>query len=256
MFTTDQIALQMYTVRDAAKNDFPGTLEAVAQAGYKAVEFAGYNGMSVDDLRAKLDQLGVRTMGCHTPMNRLENEFDTVIAEMQSLGSAFVIVPYLPRADYFTTEDQVRRLAETLNGFGQRSKGTGIQFLYHNHDFEFPAFPEGGTTSPYELLVSETDPDAVGFELDTFWAEKGGYSAQRIIRSYPNRFPSLHIKDLGDDGEDAPVSTGTMSWNPILEAGEQIGGSKWLVVEQDNPKNPIEDIMTSFRNLSLIVQNA
>ena len=254
MFTTDQIALQLYTIRDAMKGDFLGTLGTVAEAGYRAVEFAGYGDHTATEIRTRLDDLGVRAMGSHTQYARFQDDLDGAISDMQTLGGEYLIVPFLSHADHFTTPDQVRRLAETFNGFGARVQAAGLRFLYHNHNFEFTAFEDGGESlAPLELLISETDPATVGFELDVFWAEIAAHTAHRLIRTYPNRFPSLHIKDMDDNREDAPVGAGKLSWHPVLEAGEQVGGSRWLVVEQDNPKDPMADIRTSFTNLSVIV---
>ena len=257
MFTTDQIALQLYTIRDAMKQDYFGALGTVAEAGYRAVEFAGFGDHTAAEVRARLDELGLRAMGAHVPAPRVMDDLDAAIDDVRTVGGEYVIVPYLAQADYFTTPDQVRRLAETFNGIGPKVKAAGLGFLYHNHNFEFTPFADGGETrTPYELLVSLTDPASVGFELDVFWAEVAGQTGHRLIRQYPGRFPSLHIKDMDDNREDAPVGTGKLSWQPVLEAGEQVGGSRWLVVEQDNPKEPVQDIRTSFTNLSAIVSGS
>ena len=257
MFTTDQIALQLYTVREAMKQDFMGGLGTVAGAGYRAVEFAGFGDHTAAEVRARIDELGMRAMGAHVQAPRVMNDLDAAIQDIHTIGGEYVIVPFLAHADYFTTPDQVRRLAETFNEIGPKVKAAGLSFLYHNHNFEFTAFADGSESqSPYELLLTLTDPATVGFELDVFWAEVAGQTGHRLIREYPNRFPSLHIKDMDDAGEDAPVGSGKLSWQPVLEAGEQVGGSRWLVVEQDNPKNPVEDIRTSFTNLSVIVSGS
>lgn len=257
MFTTDQIALQLYTVRDAMKQDFMGGLGMVAEAGYKAVEFAGFGDHTPAEVRTRIDELGMRAMGAHVQAPRVMNDLDAAIQDIHTIGGEYVIVPFLAHADYFRTPDQVRKLAETFNEIGPKVKAAGLSFLYHNHNFEFTAFEDGGESqSPYELLLTLTDPATVGFELDVFWAEVAGQTGHRLIREYPNRFPSLHIKDMDDAGEDAPVGSGKLSWQPVLEAGEQVGGSRWLVVEQDNPKSPVEDIRTSFANLSVIVSGS
>lgn len=257
MFTSDQIALQLYTVREAMAADFLGTLGEVAEAGYPAVEFAGYGTVGAAAVRARIDELGLRAMGAHTPYAKLDEDFEAAARDVITVGGEYVIVPFLARDEFFATPDQVRALAQTFNGFGRKAQAMGLSFLYHNHDFEFRAWDSGDETlTPYELLVRETDPALVGFELDVFWAEVAGQTGHRLIRAYPGRFPSLHIKDMGDDGDDAPVGAGKLSWQPVLEAGEQIGGSRWLVVEQDHPKDPIANITDSFTNLSAIVHGS
>ncbi|HEV2530017.1 MAG TPA: sugar phosphate isomerase/epimerase [Thermomicrobiales bacterium] len=257
MYPSYQIALQLYTIREAMAQDFMGTLGTVAEAGYPAVELAGFGGRSAAEVRTRLDELGMKAMGAHTPMNRATDELDAAIEELQTVGAEYFIVPYLQADQYFRTPDQVRALAAQFNEIGAKVKAAGLRFLYHNHDFEFVPFADGGETmSPYELLITSTDPDSVGFELDVFWVERGGHTAHRLIRSYPNRFPSLHIKDMADNGDDAPVGEGKLSWQPVLEAGEQVGGSRWLVVEQDYPKDPLNDVRTSYANLDAIVRGS
>jgi sugar phosphate isomerase/epimerase len=255
MFTSDQIGLQLYTLREPMKADFLGTLAKVAQIGYHAVEFAGYGGLEVAPLRLKLDELGLKTIGSHVPYQRLIEDFPVAAAEIQTLGGQYIVAPSVPKESLATAE-AVRYLADSFNTIGERAKQAGLIFAFHNHHAEFTPLPNGNGATPYDILINETDPDYVHFELDIFWAEYAGQSARRIIRSYPNRFPLLHIKDMEDTPEraDAPVGTGKLSWGPVLEAGDLVGGSRWLIVEQDNPKNPLEDIAVSYRNLDALLR--
>jgi sugar phosphate isomerase/epimerase len=257
MFTSDQIGLQLYTLREAMKTDFLGTLAKVAQAGYRGVEFAGYGGLKVAPLRLKLDELGLKTIGSHVPYQRLVEDFPVAAAEIQTLGGQYIVAPSVPK-EMFATADDVRYLADSFNTIGERAKQSGLIFAFHNHHAEFSPLPNGNGPTAYDILLNETDPDYVQFELDVFWAEYAGQSARRIIRSFPNRFPLLHIKDMEDRPEraDTPVGTGKLSWGPVLEAGELVGGTKWLIVEQDNPKDPLADIEVSYRNLDALLRES
>ncbi len=255
MFTTDQIALQLYTVRGEMARDPMGTLDAVARMGYPAVEFAGYGGQEAGAVRSRLDELGLRAMGAHTPFAALMGDFQRAASEVVTVGGQYLIVPGVPRDEYLETPDQVRRLAGIFNGFGEAARDMGLIFLYHNHDFEL-RHSEGWSESDLsalELLLHETDPALVNFELDVFWAETAGRSGEDVIRAWPDRFASLHIKDMDPAGEDAPVGTGTYDFRPVLAAAEAVGGTRWLVVEQDNPRDPLGDSQTSFTNLSAML---
>lgn len=255
MFTSDQIGLQLYTLREEMKADFLGTLGKVAQAGYRAVEFAGYGGLEVAPLRLKLDEMGLKTIGSHVPYQRLVDDFPSAAAEVQTLGGQFIVAPSVPK-DLLTTTDDVRRLADSFNTIGERAYQSGLVFAFHNHAAEFAPLSDDDGLTAFDILIGETDPDYVQFELDVYWVEFAGQSGRRIIRSYPNRFPQLHIKDMADtpEREDAPVGTGKLSWGPVLEAGSLVGGTRWLIVEQDYPKNPLEDVEKSFRNLDAMLR--
>ena len=255
MFTTQQIALQLYTVRNEFARDPLGTLGAVAGMGYPAVEFAGYAGQEASAVRSRLDELDLRAMGAHTPFAALMDDFQRAAGDVVTIGGQYLIVPSVPRDEYLETPDQVRRLAGIFNGFGEAARDLGLAFLYHNHDFELrhsEGWSESGL-SALELLLHQTDPATVNFELDVFWAETAGRSAEELIRAWPGRFTSLHVKDMDPAGEDAPIGTGRYDFRPVLAAAEAVGGTRWLVVEQDNPRDPLGDSQTSFTNLSAML---
>lgn len=258
MFTSRQIALQLYTVRDEFARDPLETLGAVARMEYPAVEFAGYGGQEAGAVRNRLDDLGLLAMGAHTPFAALMDDFQRAANDVVTIGGQYLIVPGVPRDEYLETPDQVRRLAGIFNGFGEAARDMGLAFLYHNHDFELrhsEGWSESGL-SALELLLHETDPTTVNFELDVFWAETAGRSGEELIRAWPGRFPSLHVKDMDPAGEDAPVGTGRYDFRPVFAAAEAVGGTRWLVVEQDNPRDPLGDSQTSFTNLSAMLSES
>lgn len=257
MFTSDQIGLQLYTLREEMKADFLGTLAKVAEAGYRGVEFAGYGGLEVAPLRLRLDELGLKTIGSHVPYQRLVDDFPAAAAEVQTLGGQYIVAPSVPK-ELLASTDSIRYLADVFNNIGERAKQSGLIFAFHNHHAEFEPLPDGNGQTPFDILINETDANYVQFELDVFWVEYAGQSARRIIRSYPNRFPLLHIKDMEDTPEraDAPVGLGKLSWGPVLEAGDLVGGTRWLIVEQDHPKNPLADVAVSYRNLDAMLRES
>ncbi len=243
----DQIALQLYTVRDRTATDFLGTLRALAATGYTAVEFAGYGDVPVAEMRSTLDELGMRAISAHVPYDRFDSEIDAVIEELQTLGCSYAIVPYIGdemRGDAAI----VRRMAENFNAWGERCRAAGLTFGYHNHDFEFrPIEGEPAGTTMYDILLAETDPASVTMELDIYWVLRGGHDALALLRREVNRIPIIHMKDLGPapDHADLPVGAGTIDWPAIFAAGE--GKVEWFIVEQDHPANAMADVATSLR---------
>lgn len=249
---TDQIALQLYTVRDRTAADFVGTLRELAGIGYRAVEFAGYGGVPAGELRAALDELGMRAMGAHVPYDRFEAEFGRVVAELRALGAEFAIVPWLAEARRGDPEE-TRRLAARFNEWGERCRAEGLRFGYHNHGFEFEPLPGENGRTMFDVLLAETDPDLVGFELDVYWAAYAGFDPVEVVRNHGVRLPLLHVKDMGagEDRADAPFGTGTISWEPLLAASEA-AGTRWYIVEQDHPRDALADVATSLRNLEAL----
>ena len=237
-----QIALQLYTVRSLTAADMAGALEKVAAAGYRAVEFAGYGSLTAPAVRAKLDDLGMRTMGAHVAAARLDAEFDGVIAEMHALGSPAITMPWLKPEDRPATEDDAKRLADRLNRWSRQAREAGFRFGYHNHDFEFLSV---GDRTVYDVLLDETE--GVDFQLDVSWAVVAGVDPLPVLARVAGRCHSIHVKDLSSAHPvtDTPVGTGFIDWTPVLTAAET-AGCEWYVAEQDYPQNPLADIATSF----------
>ena len=248
----DQIALELYTVREPAQRDFVGTLRAVAELGYPAVEFAGFGGHSAQELRGVLDDLGVRAMAAHVPFDQFATDLPQVCADLRTLGIDYAVVPWLGE-DRRGDVDQARWLAETFNEWGDRCKDEGIRFGYHNHAFEFETLPGEQPQTMFDILLAETDPKVVMLELDVYWVRYAGIDPLQLIQAHPARFPILHIKDMaaGAEQEIANVGEGVIDWPPILQAAEAT--TAWYVVEHDTPTDPLADAERSLRYLEGLV---
>jgi len=245
----DQIALQMYTVRDLAKADFLGTIRKVAEIGYPAVEFAGLHGHSPKDVRAVLDEVGMTAPAAHVAYARLTDDNDDVFGELTTLGTHYAVIPWIGEDQ--RTGDAARRFVATLNPLGEKAKAAGLKLGYHNHDFEFAPLDGGGTM--WDLIVAETDPALVALELDLYWVEYGGGSTTALMAEAPERYELLHFKDMtgeGDARKDAPIGTGSLNLGPIASEGH----ATWFVVEQDVPADPLADVATSLAGMRRMVE--
>lgn len=242
----DKIALQLYTVREHTSRDMLGTLARIADQGYRAVEFAGFGGVPVPDLRAALDDLNIRAVAAHTPLDDLQADTGRVLADLQALGCSYAVLPYLGEERRQDVK-QIRELAEMMNRTGKLYREAGLGLAYHNHAFEFA--PLDGTTI-FDILVEETDPELVAFELDVYWVRYGGVDPIAMLRRLSGRVPLVHIKDMaaGNDRADAPVGEGIIEWREVLEAC-RAAGTEWYIVEQDNPTEPLADVERSLHNL-------
>ena len=241
----DQIALQLYTLRRLSAVDLAGTLRAVADAGYRAVELAGLPDIDTAELKGMLDAHGLRVVASHEGIERLRDDAGAVAGRMAELGCPRVIVPWMPEADRATAAD-VGRFAVELGNHALWLARDGIALGYHNHDFEFK--PLDGTTV-WEALLAGLPPE-VELELDVYWAAVGGRDPVTDIGAIADRVRLLHMKDraVGSPPHDAPVGEGSLPFPAIIEAA-RAAGVEWYIVEQDEPAEPLANIATSLRYL-------
>ena len=242
----DQIALQLYTVRRLAAKDLPGTLHAVAAAGYRAVELAGLPETSTGELARLLDESGLRVIASHEGIERLRDDVDAVADRLKALDRPRVIVPWMPDEDRRTVDD-VRRFANELGSFAEEFAARGMRLGYHNHAFEFEPLED---TTVWDVLLAAL-PAEVDLELDVYWAAVGGRDPVAEIRATADRVRLLHMKDLagGPEPHDVPAGQGTLPFPAIVEAA-RAASVDWYVVEQDQPVDALEDIGRAFRYLS------
>jgi len=241
------VALQMYTLREEAANDFTGTLMQVAEMGYAGIELAGTGGLSATDLKRLTSDLGLAVAGSHVGLDQLEGSLDAALDYYSELGAKFIACPWLPESR--RSEDGFHRLADTLNSAGAKSRDHGIQLCYHNHDFEFAEY--GGKTG-FDILFGAVDRELVKVELDTYWVQFAGLDPANLIREYGGRIPLVHLKDMtaGDPPTFAEVGEGRMDFHAIFHACDETGGVAWYVVEQDKcQRPPLESARISLDNL-------
>ena len=234
----DQIAVQLYTLRDLMAADLDGTLRGVASAGYRAVELAGLPPIEAQDLRDRLDRVGLRPMGSHESLEGLRADLEGVLDRMAAVGCGRIIVPWLPDEERATAND-ARMLARELVELAGRCADRGIRLGYHNHAFEFA--PLDGTTI-WQILLDEL-PDDVDLELDVYWATVGGRNPVEVIAGAGGRVRLLHMKDMSAEPGHGDVTPGdgTLPWPAIVAAGTKTG-VEWYVVEQDNPRDALAEI--------------
>lgn len=241
----EQIGLQLYTVRQHTAQDMIGTLRQLAEMGYRAVELAGYGNSQPAEIRAALDEHGIKALGAHVQFAAFESDPGKVFADMHTLGCEFAVIPML-RKEQRETADQARGLVDTFNRWGELCKAEGLQFGYHNHAFEFEPLDN---TTLFDILTT-TDPELVALELDAFWAQYAGVDPAQLIERHGARIPLLHMKDMTDATErkDAPVGEGIMPYDRLIPAAEA-AGARYFIVEQDHPQDPLNDVRLSFQNL-------
>jgi sugar phosphate isomerase/epimerase len=244
--TIDKIGLQLYTVRREMEVSVERTLYEVGRIGYKEVEFAGYFNRPPRAIRQLLDRNGLKSPAAHTSLDVLRTGWYRTLNEASEMGQKWLVVPSLAEADR-NSLDAVKRTAELLNRSGQDAKTYKVKVAYHNHDFEFREV-EGKRI--LDVLLEETDPELVEFEMDLYWITKAGADPFDYFRRFPKRFPLVHVKDSGGAPEHqmTEVGRGTIDFAKLFAEQEQ-AGMKHFFVEHDNPTDPLTSVRTSYRYL-------
>ena len=241
------LGLQLYTVRDLMAADLPATLELVASVGYREVEFAGYFDKSPQDVRRHLDAVDLRAPSAHIGYEEFAANVDAVIEHAVAVGHEFVVVPAVPEDQRASLDDYLQH-AENFNRWSEACRNGGLRFGYHNHEFEFT---EIDGRLPYDLILSETDPENVEMELDLAWARAGNADPLKYFEAWPGRFPLCHIKDLDTNGNEADIGDGDVAFERIFASARQAGLQHGFV-ERDHPADARESIRQNFDAISAL----
>jgi sugar phosphate isomerase/epimerase len=244
-----QAGLILYTVRDLIREKPVETLEKIAELGYQYLEFeaAGFN-IPKEEIKSHMDRLGLVPIGGGGGIDRFLNQPDELIEENLYFGKKYAVCywPWLGGGEN-PTLDAYKKIAEQFNQFGETCKKAGLQFVFHNHDFEFMEL-EGQI--PYDLLLANTDPDLVKYELDVYWASKAGKNPMDYLNQHPGRFELLHFKDMEDSEEKRymAVGKGVIDFKALYDKAKA-DGMQYYFVELDESEDPIASIAYGIDHL-------
>jgi sugar phosphate isomerase/epimerase len=243
------IGVQLYTLRDLAGKDLPGTLRKVAEIGYRNVELAGFGNLkTAKDVKKALDDAGLKSPAGHWAIDVLEKDVERIMEEAQLLEIQQVVVPFLPEARR-KDADGYKQTAKVLDEIASYFHGVGIELAYHNHAFEFQKF-DG--KYGLDIIFENTAAHLVKAEVDVYWVAHAGVDPVAYVDKLGTRVRLLHLKDLGAgaDKRFAPVGTGTLDFKALLATADK-HAVRWGFVEQDQTYDtpPLDAIRTSLENL-------
>jgi sugar phosphate isomerase/epimerase len=256
-----RVGVQLYTVRADMEKDFDGTIAKVAGIGYKEVEFAGYFNHTPQQVKDVLARNGLTSPSAHIDYPSLAGDaWLKAIDAAKTIGHEYLINAWVDEA-IRKQPDSWKRIAETYNRAGEVSRKAGLQFAYHNHNFEFA--PVDGKL-PYDFLLDTCDPSLVKMEMDLCWITSAGKDPLEYFRRYPGRFPLVHVKGLGKKIGDATVPIDkilpeitdvghgdVIDWKRIFAQSEQAGIQHYFV-EHDIPKAPLDSLKASYDYVSTL----
>jgi sugar phosphate isomerase/epimerase len=238
------IGLQLYSVRQQCAQDLPAVLREVSRMGYQGVEFAGYHGHTAEDLRKLLDENKLQCCGAHTGLDTLnEANFAATVAFHQIIGNRFLIVPGMPE-ERLETAAACKETAALFNHLAQKAKQHGMFVGYHAHNRDFK--PIDGQTR-WNLLFSNTSPDVV-MQLDVGNCLDGGGDPYAILRQFPGRSRTIHLKEHGGP-PGAPIGEGIVNWKEVFTLCESTGHTEWYIVEHENTTAPLQSVQACLENL-------
>ena len=240
------VGVQLYTVRDQMEKNVEATLAKVASIGYKEVEFAGYFNRTPAQIARTLKTNSLTSPSVHIPVGEILKAPTAALDAMETIGHKFAVMPWVDPKE--RTLDHYKRFVDQFNEAAALTKKRGIQFAYHNHDFEFETV---GGQVPYELLLDRCDKELVKFEMDLFWMNKAKQNPLTYFARFPGRFPLVHVKDMTAGGEMTEVGAGVIPFKSYFAKASQAGIQHYFV-ERDNPTDSLASIATSFKALSAL----
>lgn len=237
------VGLQLYSLRNEFKRDgVPATLQRVRAMGFREVEAGNFYGLTAKQFRAQLDKAGLKAVSLHVGFDDLRIKLNDIVSDAKTLGAEYVANGWIPHQRPFSP-DVARQAVLVFNQAGAVLKAAGLKFCYHPHGYEFQPHGEG---TLFDLMLQQTKPELVNFELDVFWAIHAGQDPAKLLQTHPKRFTLVHLKDLrkdvaGDLTGSAPddtsvvLGTGKVDWAAVLRAARQ-AGVKWYFIEAEEPE--------------------
>jgi sugar phosphate isomerase/epimerase len=252
------VGLQLYSLRDDFAKDVPGTLKKVRDLGFKYVELAGTYNLTPEKFKEQLDANGLVAIAGHFPYEKWRDDAESTAKDAAALGLKYAGCAWIPHEGNFQ-EKQCREAIEVFNKAGETLAKHNIKFFYHTHGYEFQPSANG---TLFDLLMTETKPKLVHYEMDILWIVHPGQDPAALLQKYGKRFALMHIKDLkkGVKGDltghtdvvnDVTLGTGQMDLPAILKAAKK-AGVKWYFIEDESP-TAAQQIPNSLRYLEQIV---
>lgn len=239
------LGVQLYTLRGEMAQSVDATLARVAEIGYSEVEFAGYFGRSPAEIRSGLAVAGLSSPAAHVDINAVIADWPHTLDIANTIGHRYLVVAFVP-PEMRVSLDHWRAVADIFNRAADEARRAGIQFAYHNHDFEFVSM-DGQI--PFDVLCEHTDPALVQIELDLFWIIHGGGDPMAFFERWPGRVPLVHVKDRTEDGVMTEVGAGDIDW-PTIFGARVLAGIRHYFVEHDQPAEGFASVAASYDYLS------
>lgn len=235
------------------ERDIRRSIKRVADIGYTTIQISAIGPIDPRVLREICDENGIKIVLTHTAETRLLNDVDGVIREHQILGCPHIGLGAMSERYRSLANGWLSCFAEDFLPVAQKIRDAGMLFMYHNHAFEFEKMADGRTIM--DVLLESFPADTMGITLDTYWLQAAGCDICQWVERVADRIPCVHLKDMAVKGAEtrmAAVGEGNINFPRVLETLERLGGTKYLLVEQDNcyEQSPFDCLRMSYQNLN------
>jgi sugar phosphate isomerase/epimerase len=253
---SQEIGIQLYSVRNEVKNDLKGTLQKVRAMGIKELEGGDLYGMKIQDYKKMLDEMGYKMISIGVDYNALTGDLSKTISDAKALGATYVVCFWIGHnGNEFGMKD-VEEAASRFNRAGKILKEAGLNFCYHPHGYEFRSSANG---TLFDDLVAKTNPEYANFELDVFWAKQGCADPVAILKKYPSRMKMLHLKDRehgtvcndtggADEETNVVLGKGDVNIKAVMKAARKAGVKHYFI--EDESSRVMQQVPLSLQFLS------
>lgn len=247
------IAIQLWSVRDDCARDLLGTLRALAEIGYEAVEFAGLHNVPIPDIKRTLAETKLKVAGTHTPLSALQGDaLASTLETHRALEIDTIIVPWLA----VEKRNSVPACLETcreLSALTESLAKEGFRFGFHAHADDCKPLENG--ESAWDIIHDHT-PNNFIMEFDTANGMAGGADVLEVMRAMPGRGELIHLKEYPWDGR--VITEGEIPWAETITLALDTLKSKWLIVEQEQygDRTPLECAALNLKNLRALLPKA
>ncbi|MFT5143976.1 MAG: sugar phosphate isomerase/epimerase [Rhodothermales bacterium] len=234
------LGVQLWSFRAKAQEDPIAMLAMVRDMGFTHVETAGLYDMPADAFAQAIEDAGLQVTSMHVGLDEMKANMEGVIANAKAVGAGYVGTAWYPHEGDFS-EATARQAIADFNQVGQALKDAGLQFFYHNHGYEPRPFGDG---TLLDLIIDETDPDLVAFEMDVLWTWLPNVDPVALIQRHPGRFKLMHIKDMKPgiergslsgglpEEQKAVIGQGQVDWPTLLEVAQADGFEHFYLEEE------------------------
>lgn len=237
-----EIALQLYSLRNEMKEDVKGSHQLVADWGIKYIEGGGTYGMELEDYKKLISGLGLSMIAVGADYNQLKDNPHEIIDNAKAFGAKYATCFWIPHPSGKFSDKEMQEAIEVFNRAGKILKDAGITLTYHPHGYEFK--PHGKGTLFDEMLMKANHFD---FNMDVYWVQMGGGDPLAIMKKYPKKFPLLHLKDRahgtpgntngqGDVETNVVLGTGDVDIRGLIKQAKKVG-TKYLIIEDESSRS-------------------
>lgn len=256
----EHLGIQMWSLRETAKESTTKALDLVKSYGLKEVETAGLGDLTLEQYAAALKERGLQAVGTHAGYEALQKDLAGEIATAKALDARYIVVPWIPhdRTKGFT-EELAREVAANFNAWGKTIREAGLKLGWHPHGFEFVPSSKGGGETLFDVVAQLTQPENLCFEMDVFWVVHAGQNPVTLLQKYGERWQLLHVKDMRKGAvtglstggapptDNVAVGAGQIDWQAVLGTAQRVG-VKHYILEDETP-TPLQCIPDSLKYL-------